>query len=164
LASGKNTKTPPDVPAGTSLELPWAPACVSIVVAGPPVPKGRPRLSTFNGHARAFTPTKTRRYEDLIRLEAARVMDGKPQLDGALKVGIRAFMPMPQALAKHKTKGPSAEAGVIRPLTKPDVDNFAKVIDALNGIVWRDDNQVVALTVEKFYSARPRLELTAVEL
>jgi Holliday junction resolvase RusA-like endonuclease len=130
LASGKNTKTPPDVPAGTSLELPWAPACVSIVVAGPPVPKGRPRLSTFNGHARAFTPTKTRRYEDLIRLEAARVMDGKPQLDGALKVGIRAFM----------------------------------VIDALNGIVWRDDNQVVELTVEKFYSARPRLELTAVEL
>jgi Holliday junction resolvase RusA-like endonuclease len=41
---------------------------------------------------------------------------------------------------------------------------MAKVIDALNGIVWRDDSQVVSLTVEKFYSARPRLELTACEL
>jgi Holliday junction resolvase RusA-like endonuclease len=38
------------------------------------------------------------------------------------------------------------------------------VIDALNGIVWPDDNQVVSLTVDKFYSTRPRLELTAVEL
>jgi Holliday junction resolvase RusA-like endonuclease len=38
------------------------------------------------------------------------------------------------------------------------------VIDALNGIVWRDDSQVVELTVSKFYSSRPRLELTAVEL
>lgn len=145
-------------------DLPLPLAGVTIVVVGPPVPKGRPRLSTINGQARAFTPTKTRRYEDLIRLEAGRVMDGKPQLQGPTCVRIRAFMQTPQAIAKHKVKGPSAEAGVIRPLTKPDVDNFAKVIDALNGIVWPDDNQVVELTVEKFYSTRPRLELTAVEL
>jgi Holliday junction resolvase RusA-like endonuclease len=150
--------------AGTLLDLPIPIAEVSIIVFGAPVPKGRPRLSTFNGHARAFTPTKTRRYEDLIRLEAGRVMAGRPQLQGPTRVRMRAYMPMPQAIAKHKLKGPSAEAGVIRPLTKPDVDNFAKVIDALNGIVWPDDNQVVELTVEKFYSTRPRLELTAAEI
>jgi Holliday junction resolvase RusA-like endonuclease len=63
-------------------------------------------------------------------------MEGRVQLQGPTRVRIRAYMPMPQALAKHKIKGPSAEAGVIRPLTKPDVDNMAKVIDALNGIVW----------------------------
>jgi Holliday junction resolvase RusA-like endonuclease len=139
-------------------------ASVSIVVPGAPVPKGRPRLSTINGQARAFTPTKTRRYEDLIRLEAGNVMEARAQLQGPTSVRIRAYMPMPQAMAKSKLKSQSAEAGVIRPLTKPDVDNFAKVIDALNGIVWPDDNQVVELTVEKFYSSRPRLELTASEL
>lgn len=146
------------------LPLPVALAGVSIVVAGPPVPKGRPRMSVVGGHARAFTPSRTRRYEDLIRLEAGRVMQGRPQLQGPTRVRIRAYMQMPQAIARHKVKGPSAEAGVIRPLTKPDADNFAKVIDALNGIVWRDDAQVVELTVEKFYSSRPRLELEAVEI
>lgn len=139
-------------------------AGISIVVPGAPVPKGRPRMSTINGHARAFTPAKTRRYEDLIRFEAGRVMEGRGQLQGATRVRIRAFMPTPQAIAKHKTKGPLAESGALRPITKPDADNFAKVIDALNGVVWPDDNQVVELTVEKFYSARPRLELEASEL
>ena len=91
-------------------------------------------------------------------------MEGRDQLQGPVRVGIRAFMQTPQAIAKHKRKGPAAESGELRPLTKPDVDNFAKVIDALNGIVWRDDSQVVELLVEKFYSSRPRLELEAVEI
>jgi Holliday junction resolvase RusA-like endonuclease len=70
-----------------------------------------------------------------------------------------------KAIAKHKTKGPAAENGLLRPTTRPDVDNFCKCgLDALNGIVWRDDSQVVELTVSKFYSSRPRLELEAVEL
>src|SRR5690348_6855473 len=104
-------------------------ALVSIIVPGAPVPKGRPRATSFGGHARMFTPAKTRRYEDLIRLEAGRVMEGRDQLQGATRIGIRAFMQTPQAIAKHKTKGPLAESGELRPLTKPDVDNFAKVID-----------------------------------
>jgi Holliday junction resolvase RusA-like endonuclease len=88
-------------------------------------------------------------------------MEGRDQLQGALSVRIRAFMPMPQALAKHKTKGPLAEAGALRPITRPDCDNMAKCVDALNGIVWHDDAQVVSLTIDKFYSSRPRLELEA---
>jgi Holliday junction resolvase RusA-like endonuclease len=147
-----------------ALELPIPVGEIHITVEGPPVPKGRPRATSIGGHARMFTPAKTRRYEDLIRLEAGRLMEGRGQLQGPTRVHIRAYMPTPQVIAKHKIKGPSAEAGVIRPITKPDVDNFAKVIDALNGIVWPDDNQVVELTVEKFYSTRPRLELTAAEL
>lgn len=153
-----------------SAALPLAPPelkltrSVAIIVPGAPVPKGRPRLSTINGQARAFTPAKTRRYEDLIRLEAGKIMEGRAQLEGPTSVTILAYMAMPQALAKSKAKCAAALAGNLRPLTKPDVDNFAKTIDALNGIVWRDDSQVVSLIVSKFYSDRPRLELYACEV
>lgn len=137
-------------------------ASLSITIPGAPVPKGRPRVATFGGHARAYTPSKTRRYEDLIRLEAGRAMEGRDQLDGAVSVRINAFMPIPKSL--NKTKTAAAIIGDLRPLTKPDVDNFAKVIDALNGIAWRDDSQVVHMVVAKHYSDRPRLELFAEEM
>jgi Holliday junction resolvase RusA-like endonuclease len=137
-------------------------APVIITIAGAPVPKGRPRLSTFGGHARAYTPQKTRRYEDLIRLEAGRIMEGRDQLQGPLFVRVAAFMPIPKSLSKAKTA--AAIGGELRPQTKPDVDNFAKVIDALNGIAWHDDSQVVHMVVSKHYSDRPRLELLAREL
>lgn len=137
-------------------------ASLALTIPGPPVPKGRPRLSTINGQARAFTPGKTRRYEDLIRLEAGRVMEGRDQLDGPLLVRVSAFMAIPKSLNKARTA--AAIAGTLRPQTKPDVDNFAKVIDALNGIAWRDDSQVVHLVVSKHYSDRPRLDLFAEEI
>ena len=36
--------------------------------------------------------------------------------------------------------------------SKPDADNYAKLIlDALNGVLWRDDAQVVRLFAEKVY-------------
>ena len=39
-------------------------------------------------------------------------------------------------------------------MSKPDCDNIAKNInDALNGIVYPDDKQIVCLSVNKFYSA-----------
>ena len=39
-----------------------------------------------------------------------------------------------------------------------DVDNVAKAcLDALKGVFWRDDRQVVRLTSEKFRGERPRI-------
>lgn len=137
-------------------------AFLSIVIPGVPVPKGRPRLSTFGGHARAYTPGKTRRYEDLIRLEGGRAMEERPLLVGPLAVEVRAFVPIPKSL--NKTKTAAAMAGTLRPITRPDVDNYSKMIDGLNGIAWDDDSQVVSLLSTKHYSDRPRLELLAREL
>jgi Holliday junction resolvase RusA-like endonuclease len=151
-----------DQPIVPALPLPLA--GVTIVVPGIPVARGRARATSIGGRARLFTPAKTRRYEDLVRLEAARITQGKPQFEGALAVTLRAYVQTPQAISRHKVKGPSAEAGVIRPLTRPDLDNYIKQLDCLNGIVFHDDSQIVELKAEKFYSARPRLEITVVEL
>ena len=112
----------------------------------------------------AYTPGKTRRYEDLIRLEGGRAMEGRALLVGPLAVEVRAFVAIPQYIAKSKAKMAAAISGALRPTTKPDLDNYSKTIDGLNGIAWTDDAQIVWLLATKHYSDKPRLELSAKEL
>ena len=50
--------------------------------------------------------------------------------------------------------GKAKTGGKLLPTKKPDVDNVAKsVLDALNGVAWLDDSQVVRLEISKSYSA-----------
>lgn len=137
-------------------------ASLSLTIPGIPVAKGRPRVALRHGKPVAYTPTKTRQYEDLIRLEAGRAMEGRETLQGALSVEVRAYLPIPHS--KPKSWKTAALNGFVRPTTRPDCDNFAKVVDGLNGIAWHDDAQIVSLLVEKHYSQRPRLELNATEI
>ena len=68
-----------------------------------------------------------------------------------LKSQIDVFMTIPKSFSKKKSE--QAVKGNIRPTVKPDCDNIAKNInDALNGIVYLDDKQIVSLVVNKFYS------------
>jgi Holliday junction resolvase RusA-like endonuclease len=65
---------------------------------------------------------------------------------------------VPQSWSGKKQR--AALAGEIRPTSKPDIDNVVKAIfDGLNGVAWRDDVQVVSLTVRKHYSATPRVDV-----
>ena len=44
-------------------------------------------------------------------------------------------------------------ANRILPVKKPDCDNIAKIVlDALNKIAYKDDSQVIELSVKKLYS------------
>lgn len=124
---------------------------IEIYLAGAPVGKGRPRFVKATG--RAFTPEKTVRFEDRLSLAAQAAMGGRALLEGPLAVVVEVLMPIP--VSKPKKWKAAALAGAIRPLTKPDADNFAKCLDACNLIVWTDDSQIVDLRVTKFYSASP---------
>jgi len=51
--------------------------------------------------------------------------------------------------------------GVLRPTTKPDIDNLVKGIkDSLSKVLWYDDSQVTELVARKLYSDNPRAEVT----
>lgn len=54
-----------------------------------------------------------------------------------------------------------AEIGLIRPPVKPDWDNIGKkYCDMYNHNIWTDDSLVISGTVNKYYSIKPRVEIT----
>ena len=134
---------------------------IQFTVFGEPVAQGRPKFSTVGGFPRAYDPAKSRDYKDYVRLAAA---DHAPAslLDGPLGIAVTAYRSTPKSFSK--TKAAAAERGEVLPVTKPDADNYLKgVKDALKGIIWKDDSQVVDAFVRKRYSARPRIEVKIVQ-
>ena len=124
-------------------------------VPGEPKGKGRPRV-TRGGHA--YTPKDTVMYENLVRTSFRQAYpDHIPVTDKEITAEIRAYYSMPKASKKKTTQ---MIEGVIRPKKKPDLDNIAKaVLDSLNGIAYKDDSQIVSLTIDKAYSLQPRVDV-----
>ena len=125
-----------------------------IRINGIPQGKGRPR---FTKGGKAYTPQKTRRYEEAVRGAAMLAAQAqgfvKHDDDTPLEACISAWFPVPASWSKKKRA--AAMAGDIYPTAKPDADNLAKaILDALNGIAYRDDKQVVSCTVGKRYTFR----------
>lgn len=129
---------------------------MKLIIPLAPVAKSRPHFS--NGHA--YTPRKTREYEDAVRLiaQAAKIR----AITGEISMTVYFYMPIPKSWSNAKKQ--RAESEEIRPTTKPDLSNLVKAIeDALNGIAYKDDSQIVKLTAEKYYGV-PRTEIEVKEL
>lgn len=129
---------------------------VQFTVPGTPIAKGRPRISTAGKFPRAYTPERTVKYENLVRLVAAETMAecGQALFDGPVCVEITALFPIAQSWSRVKRE--AAACGLLSHTSRPDADNIAKAItDSCNGIVWNDDSQVARLAVEKRYGAEP---------
>lgn len=136
---------------------------VQFVVPGDPVGKGRPRVSTIGGHARMFTPKKTASYEGLIAMVGTEAMGGRVLLECPVMVEMRIVLSVPAS--KTKKFKAQALAGEIFPTKKPDMDNVIKAIyDGLNGIVWKDDVQVVDAIVRKRYGEVPGVHVKIIPL
>jgi len=129
-----------------------------IVVRLPQEPrgKGRTRFSSRNNSHR--TPEKTRAYESALAQQSMAAMSGKDMLEGPLNAIVLAVFEPAKSWSKKRKA--SALAGDIRPTKTPDVDNIAKsALDAMNGIVYKDDAQVTNLTVRKFYGPEAYVEI-----
>ena len=128
---------------------------IDFTVPGQPYGKGRPRAGkTRAGKVVLYTPEKTVSYEYLVAIVAQQAMKGRPLLTGPVDVFMSISLEIPASWSKLKQQ--RALAGQIRPTTKPDIDNVEKAIyDAVNGIVWKDDVQVVDVAKRKQYSLTP---------
>lgn len=128
---------------------------IEIVLLGQPRGKERPRL-TKAGHV--YTPEKTRDYEAALKYAAKEAMGDRPPFDGPLALDM--VVKVPIARSWSKTRQAAARSGAERPTKKPDFDNYAKTVDALNLVVWIDDSQIVEGRVRKFYSDKPGMWIT----
>ncbi len=126
---------------------------------GHPQGKGRARAfrrGNFIGH---YTPAETRSYEGMIREAAYREMDGREPTRAPVEVILTAIFDVPQSFSKKKRA--EALANHLKPAKKPDIDNIGKAFqDAMNGVVFRDDSQIVWVTYAKVYGLVPKVVVT----
>lgn len=136
---------------------------IRFTVPGEPQGKGRPRFATRCGHAVAYTPPKTAEYERIIRKVYNLTCKGRKVECGAASVEIRAYFGIPKSTPKWKRA--DMLAGILYPTKKPDADNILKIVlDALNGVAYDDDKQIIEASVHKRYSDNPRVEITISEI
>ena len=138
---------------------------IEFTVLGDPQGKARPRVSTKNGKARAYTPKKTADYEKLIRTSYALEAGERKPYSADVPLCLHLFVECPIPKSTPKKKREQMLSGAIRPTKKPDADNVAKVVmDALNGVAYEDDKQIVFLTVQKRYADQPSVMVVIQEL
>jgi Holliday junction resolvase RusA-like endonuclease len=78
-------------------------------------------------------------------------------LIGPIELTCEFYMPIPASLSEKK----KLSLNKTMHTKKPDLDNLVKWIkDIFNKTVWQDDSQVYFLQATKFYSDRPKTEIT----
>ncbi len=120
---------------------------VTFTIPGEPVPQMRPRVvqNKYTHHIHAYTPDKCAVYAERVRLYALRHLENTEfqRLTGPLEV----FMTF------YRSKPKSASKRDVFPVTRPDLSNYVKLVeDALNGLIWVDDSQIVISTLRKMYA------------
>lgn len=148
---------------------------IKLVVLGEPMGKGRPRFSTFNGYVKTHTPKETTNYESKVVFEYTKQYDHMIfERNDELQVFIYAYFSISKSHYRYHKKTNSVDLdqkgvdmanGKVCPTKKPDCDNIAKIcLDALNGIGFPDDSQVVSLWVSKKYTKeQPKVEILIME-
>lgn len=127
-------------------------AMIRFVVPGECVGKARPRVyRTKTGRTQAITPQKTVSYENLVKWVLTNTENFKP-LVGEIEAHITVYMLMAKSMSKKDRR--LVEEGKKNPTKKPDIDNLAKsILDACNGIAYKDDAYVTKATIEKKYAS-----------
>ena len=110
------------------------------------------------GKVHTYQDDKTRAYEADVAFFAKIAMGSKPLLEGPLKLTVGIYFAIPESAPKKFHEAMCA--GLILPLKRPDCSNVIKSIeDGMNGVVFKDDCQVVSLTAFKMYSLKPRVDV-----
>lgn len=135
---------------------------VAFVVHGVAQSKGSARAFVPKGWTRPIITTTNRGLKDwehLVRDGASRAMISRKGalLEGALLAALWFRLPRPKSLGKHITHHTK----------RPDLDKLTRAaLDAMTGVVYHDDGQVVRIESTKQYAdigQSPRLSIRVIQ-
>lgn len=127
-----------------------------------PHAKQRPRARVVRGRPHIYTPQETIDWEADAHMAAIDALGGTKMTEAEVSLSAVFVCPRPQRLMRKRDPD-----GLI-PGGRGDVSNFVKSLeDALNGVCWVDDSQVVRVEAEKFYAeknGKPRIHVRVEEV
>jgi Holliday junction resolvase RusA-like endonuclease len=127
---------------------------IRIVKEGKPMSQKRHRHTSRGAFVRTYDPMSNDKKEFVEYVQSKYDIE---KIEGMIDVMIVADFPIPKSYSKKKKETLNKQ---MRP-KKPDVDNIAKFyLDALNGVLYDDDAQIVSLSVIKRYSILPSITIT----
>jgi Holliday junction resolvase RusA-like endonuclease len=134
------------------MENPEMSFMVTFKVDADPVGKQRARYAKRGNFVQTYTPDKTRNYESLIKEAAIEAMGTSEPLETPVNLYLYIRAPIPKSLPKKRIE--ACLNGLEKPIKKPDASNVLKSVeDAMNGVVYKDDSQIVNIHVSKVYSS-----------
>lgn len=117
---------------------------------GDVVPKERPRKSKSGG---MYTPATTRNFEKSVKEWA--INEGMQKVNYPIRVRLSIYDRTADTELIELSRNGIAFAEL------RDLDNMAKaVLDGLNGVMYKDDRQIVELTVRRSYGSRAGFSIT----
>lgn len=123
---------------------------VTFTVDGDPVPKGRPRFARRGQFVQTYTDAKTIDYETQVAMKARHAIGATKPLESALTVFLYLRYTVPASYSKKRKE--ACLLGLEYP-KKVDIDNVYKSItDAMQGIVYANDSQIVEAHIKKVYA------------
>jgi Holliday junction resolvase RusA-like endonuclease len=126
---------------------------VNFEIPGDPVPKGRPRFARRGTFVQTYTDSKTLEYETLVGFKARQAIGASEPLKGHLTVFLYLRYAVPASYSKKRTE--ACLNGLEYP-KRVDLDNcYKSITDAMNGIVYADDSQIVEAHILKCYALEP---------
>jgi Holliday junction resolvase RusA-like endonuclease len=138
-----------------------------VFVPGKAVPGGSKKAFVVNGHANIVDDAKgNREWRGIVSYHAERAFDRKALLSGPLAVWATFQIQRPRS---HYRVGRFAhvvrDAAPAWPIGKPDATKLWRAVeDALTGVVWNDDAQIVQQAITKRYDDKPGVLIVVREI
>lgn len=128
---------------------------MKIVIRLQPKAQSRPRFSKWGTYEESSMKEWKSNFKTMLKLQRPRLIE-----QGAISLIITFYVKAPQYIVKKKSNQEDLLHERIYVDKRPDLDNYLKaVMDAANGILYKDDGQIAVIACQKLYSLKPRIEI-----